>query len=65
MLSGAWPDRAHYAPIEAGALARYRLFERLGFFGIEPGTARGGRDFLRTGLALASRSDSALWLTAQ
>lgn len=65
LLSGAWPDRAHYAPIEAGALARYRLFERLGFFGIEPGTARGGRDFLRTGLAIASRSDSALWLTAQ
>src|ERR1700730_8958698 len=33
------PDRRHYAPIEAEALARYPFFERLGFFGIESGTA--------------------------
>src|SRR4051794_4665315 len=65
VLSDSWPDRLPFAPIAAEALGRYRFFERLGFFGIEPETARGARVFLRTALALADRDDSALWLTAQ
>jgi hypothetical protein len=51
----AGSGRAHYAPIEAAALARYRFFERLGFFGIELGTVRGGVVFMRTSLAILAK----------
>lgn len=60
-----FPDRGHYAPMDAAALDRYRFFARLGFFGIEPGTPRGAMRFLRVAEALESRSRATLWITAQ
>jgi 1-acyl-sn-glycerol-3-phosphate acyltransferase len=59
-----FPGRAHYAPIEAAALDKYRFFSRLGLFGIEPGTARGARRFLTAGAEILARGDTALWVTA-
>jgi 1-acyl-sn-glycerol-3-phosphate acyltransferase len=57
--------RRHYAPIDADALARYGFFRRLGFFGVEPRTPRGGAQFLRAGLAVLGRQDAVLWVTAE
>jgi diapolycopene oxygenase len=65
VLAGLFPGREHYAPIEAAALARYRFFERLGLFGVQPGTPQGAREFLRTGAAVLARPNAALWVTAQ
>jgi hypothetical protein len=60
------PDwRVHFAPIEAQGLAQYRFLERLGFFGIETGTSRGGLSFLRTSRAILAVPESMLWITAQ
>jgi 1-acyl-sn-glycerol-3-phosphate acyltransferase len=59
------PARTHYGPIEAAALARYRFFERLGFFGIKPDSACGAARFLRIGESILQDSSSALWITAQ
>jgi phytoene desaturase len=64
-LTELFPDRAHFAPMEAGALRRYRLFERLGMFAIESGTPGGAREFLRTSRAILARPRTALWITAQ
>jgi 1-acyl-sn-glycerol-3-phosphate acyltransferase len=58
-----YPERSHRAPIEAAALARYRFFGRLGFFGVEPGTARGARRFLAVAESALARPNAALWLT--
>ncbi len=58
-----FPDRLHYAPIDANALARYRLFARLGFFGIHLGTLRGAETFLRVSQAILHQPQAALWLT--
>src|SRR5688500_10539954 len=33
-----YPRRRHFAPIDAAMLRKYRLFARLGFFGVEPET---------------------------
>ena len=60
-----WPKRAHYAAIDAAALGRYRFFERIGFFGIEPGTLGGARRFLSIGAGVLARSNTNLWVTAQ
>jgi 1-acyl-sn-glycerol-3-phosphate acyltransferase len=65
VLSGLFPGRRHYAPIDAAALKRYRFFGRLGFFGVERGRFRGARDFLRIGRAILDQPDSILWVTAQ
>src|SRR3954468_17281141 len=60
-----FPDRTHYGPIDASALGKYRFFEKLGFFGVEPGTARGARRFLTVSQEILSRPDTALWIAAE
>ncbi len=60
-----FPDRNHYAPMDAAALARNRFFARLGFFGVELGSARGARRFLNVSQQVLSRPDSALWIAAE
>jgi 1-acyl-sn-glycerol-3-phosphate acyltransferase len=60
------PDwRELYAPIDANGLAQYPFLERLGFFGVETGTTRGSVGFLRRSLAILSRPESILSITAQ
>jgi 1-acyl-sn-glycerol-3-phosphate acyltransferase len=58
-------DRRQYAPIAAAGLAKYRFFERLGFFGIEPGTRAGAFRFLEVGGAVLSCENGAIWVTPQ
>ncbi|HEY0556925.1 MAG TPA: lysophospholipid acyltransferase family protein [Thermoanaerobaculia bacterium] len=60
-----FPDRTHFGPIDAQALGRYRFFEKLGFFGVEAGTARGARRFLAASQEILSRPDTALWIAAE
>ncbi|HEV2855879.1 MAG TPA: lysophospholipid acyltransferase family protein [Thermoanaerobaculia bacterium] len=60
-----FPERRHYGPIDAAALGKYRFFEKLGFFGVEPGTARGARRFLTVSQEILSRPDTALWIAAE
>ena len=58
------PGRKHYAPIDAQALTKYPLLRRLGIFPVEPSSARGAVQFLRTAEAIL-RADGVLWLTPQ
>jgi 1-acyl-sn-glycerol-3-phosphate acyltransferase len=60
-----WPEREHYAPIDAKALERYRFFARLGFFGLDPESPAGARSFLRRVDAIFARPAPVLWITAQ
>ena len=60
-----FPDRTHYGPIDANALGKYKFFEKLGFFGVEPGTARGARRFLTVSQEILSRPGTALWIAAE
>jgi 1-acyl-sn-glycerol-3-phosphate acyltransferase len=54
-----------YAPIDADALRRYPLLERFGFFGIQPDSAAGARDFLRASKAVLDSGRGIVALTAQ
>jgi 1-acyl-sn-glycerol-3-phosphate acyltransferase len=60
-----FPERQVYGPIDAAALARYRLFARLGFFGVEQGSRRGAAQFLRMSEAVLGDPKAMLWLTPQ
>jgi 1-acyl-sn-glycerol-3-phosphate acyltransferase len=54
-----------YAPMDATALERYGFFKRLGAFGVEQNSRRGGVQFLRTARTVLQDSETALWLTPQ
>jgi 1-acyl-sn-glycerol-3-phosphate acyltransferase len=64
VLADLFPGYHHYVPIDARALAQYRLFEPLGFFGVE-NTPEGALAFLKTSAAVLAQPNHALWLTAQ
>ncbi len=51
--------------MDASALSKYRFFERLGFFGVELGSARGARRFLTVSQQVLAQPDSALWIAAE
>jgi 1-acyl-sn-glycerol-3-phosphate acyltransferase len=65
ILSGLWPDRLDWGPIESKGLQRYRFLERVGLFGIATGTTRGAVTFLRIAKAILSDPKATLWVTAQ
>jgi 1-acyl-sn-glycerol-3-phosphate acyltransferase len=58
------PGRAHYAPMDAAALAKYPILRRLGIFPVEMTTARGAAQFLRTSQAVLE-SGGVVWITPQ
>ncbi len=60
-----YPQRGQAAPIDAEALKQYGFFKRLGFFGVEPDSPRGGSQFLRNALRVCQQDDAALWITAE
>jgi hypothetical protein len=59
-----WPGRAHFAPIDAAALAKYRFFRKLGFFGVEPASAAGARQLIRNAGSILRHPSAVLWITA-
>lgn len=61
----AFPERLNYGPIDAQALGKYQLLERIGFLGIEPHSRQGAVRFLRLARAAGRRADVAFWITAQ
>jgi 1-acyl-sn-glycerol-3-phosphate acyltransferase len=65
LAASLFPDRSHYGPIDAAALGKYKFFEKLGFFGVEAGTARGARRFLSASQEILARPDTALWVAAE
>jgi 1-acyl-sn-glycerol-3-phosphate acyltransferase len=54
-----------YAPIDAAALQRYRIFSQMGFYGIEAGSRRGARDFLDISSRLLQTRGASIWLTPE
>lgn len=58
------PERRQYAPIDQAALGRDPFLDQLGFFSVDPASARGARRFLELATRLLERPDAALWITA-
>lgn len=58
------PGRRFRAPIDAAMLARYGVFRKLGFFGVDQ-SAAGLRSFLKTSSAILASEQDALWVTPE
>jgi 1-acyl-sn-glycerol-3-phosphate acyltransferase len=60
-----FPNRQFYAPIDAEALENYRVFSRLGFYGVRLQSARGAADFLRQTNSILHSPNTSVWLTPE
>ena len=60
-----FPGRAGYGPMDAAALGKYGVLERMGVFGVELDNPRGAATFLRTCLAVLASPSNMLWITAE
>lgn len=58
-------DRAGFGPMEQEALGRYRIFRRLGVYGIDTATRAGAARFIAASLRILSTPATALWITAE
>jgi 1-acyl-sn-glycerol-3-phosphate acyltransferase len=65
LKSEFFAGRRLYAPMDAAMLERYKLFARLGFFGVEQGSGRGAVQFLRTAEAILQSPEPLLAITPQ
>ena len=59
------PGRRGFGPMDAVELDRYAVLQRMGLFGIEPGTARGAASFLRVARAGLTQPAACLVITAE
>ena len=57
--------RQFYAPIDAAALEQYKVFAKLGFYGIKADSKSGAADFLRVSKAILSTGSAAIWITPE
>lgn len=65
VMSHFLPERRIYAPMDAMMLEKYTMFRRLGFFGVEPRSARGALQFVRTAEAILRSEKNLLVITPQ
>ncbi|MCO8120960.1 lysophospholipid acyltransferase family protein [Stieleria sp. TO1_6] len=57
--------RHFFAPIDAEALQQYRVFEKLGFYGVQLSSQSGAAAFLKTSLSILDQPNSAIWITPE
>lgn len=60
-----FPSRQLYAPIDAAALQNYKVFGKLGFYGVQMKTTSGASAFLKQSRAILDSPQAALWLTPE
>ncbi|KAA5540293.1 acyltransferase [Roseiconus nitratireducens] len=60
-----FPGRQFHAPIDAEALEQYRVFEKLGFYGVRLSSKSGAAAFLRRSVEVIDQGNTALWLTPE
>lgn len=60
-----FPGRQFYAPIDAAALQQYRVFSKLGFYGVQLESTRGAAAFLKQSKAILSHGDTVIWMTPE
>jgi len=65
VINAKFNARQLYAPIDAVMLQRYKMFSKMGFFGVEKDTRKGAADFLRQSTNILTKPDAILAVTAQ
>lgn len=59
------PSRVLYAPIDSDALAKYRIMESLGFYGVKLQTLEGAASFLARTKTILTSDNASVWITPE
>ncbi|HBE72240.1 MAG TPA: acyltransferase [Planctomycetaceae bacterium] len=54
-----------YAPIDAEALEKYKIFKRMGFYPIRRDSSRGAAEFLKTTRQILATPGASVWMTPE
>ncbi|MGL6072766.1 MAG: lysophospholipid acyltransferase family protein [Fimbriiglobus sp.] len=65
MLLMELPHGEHYGAIDAEAIQKYPIFQKLGFLPVDTKSLRGAAEFLRLAGAVLEAPNRFLWITAQ
>lgn len=65
MADRLFPDFKMFAPIDADAFEKYRMFGRMGFFPVARDSLKGAKDFLRVSRNILSQSGTSIWITPE
>jgi 1-acyl-sn-glycerol-3-phosphate acyltransferase len=57
--------RQFYAPIDASALEKYKVFSKLGFYGVSLSSHSGAAAFLKQSVSILEHPATALWITPE
>ncbi|TNC12480.1 glycerol acyltransferase [Methylobacterium terricola] len=60
-----FPAAESFAPFDAAMLARYRIFSRMGAFGVDLDSPRGAASFMAASRTILDRPGRVMWITAQ
>lgn len=60
-----FPERQFFAPIDATALQQYRVFSKLGFYGVQLNSTSGAASFLKQSKAILGSGGTAIWMTPE
>jgi 1-acyl-sn-glycerol-3-phosphate acyltransferase len=60
-----FPQRSYFAPIDETALKKYRVFKKLGYFGIDLSSKRGAASFLDSAAKILAMNGGSLWITPE
>ncbi|MEM7476027.1 MAG: lysophospholipid acyltransferase family protein [Planctomycetota bacterium] len=59
------PKHGMYAPIDAEAFEKYKIFGKMGFYPIAQNSLQGAKDFLRVSRSILSQPATSVWVTPE
>jgi 1-acyl-sn-glycerol-3-phosphate acyltransferase len=65
LAQAIFPAFRMYAPIDAQALTKYKVFAKMGFFPVDQNTMRGAANFLRISQSILSEPGASIWITPE
>lgn len=60
-----FPQFKMYAPIDADALEKYKIFKKMGFYPVQRDSSRGAGEFLKTSRTILRVPGNTIWMTPE
>ncbi|GAB5406196.1 MAG: lysophospholipid acyltransferase family protein [Aureliella sp.] len=65
MANRVFGDFSVYAPIDADALEKYKIFKKMGFYPVQRDSVRGAAEFLKTSRRILAQPSASVWMTPE
>lgn len=65
LANRVFPNKKMYAPIDADALEKYKMFKKMGFYPVQRDSSRGAAEFLKTSRTILQNPGTSIWMTPE